>query len=72
MMKPVMPLCIKDLDSLKLIFTERKYHVLKIICRDWHIELPKSFNADQIMTMSFPLEVSDYLENVLFGKITIS
>ena len=49
MMKPTMPLCIKDLDSLKLIFTERIYHVLKIISRDWHIELPKGFNIRMLI-----------------------
>ena len=59
MMKPMMHLCIKDLDPLKLIFTKRNVIWLKLIfrfkniSRHWHIELPQSFNI-RMLIKSWP------------------
>ena len=80
-MKPIMHLCIKDLESVEIdIFwsythvTEVNITFKKSSLRDWQIESTQltyecwSYHATSLIRVW----VSDYLENVLFGNMTIS
>ena len=80
-MKPIMHLCIKDLESVEIdIFwsythvTEVNITFKKSSLRDWQIESTQltyecwSYHATSLIRVC----PSDYLENVLFGNMTIS
>ena len=65
MMKPIMYLCIKDLESVEINIYWTLHHVselntgFKTISRDWQIESPQSCNL-QMLIISWPWALLEY------------
>ena len=83
MMKPILHLCIKDLESVEINISEPNITLLNLIShfKNHHLGIGKSshrrFNIPyecwsyHAMSLIWNWD-SDYLENVLFEKMTIS